>query len=104
MDEFERSVYRAVAADVRRHDPTIKLRDAWVWKASGTTGSSTSASSTGTAAPVSAYDARAAGWAAYLASMSVAGYARPSDEEDLLDLAGDLLDETRAAGRANDQG
>ena len=75
--QLERSSYGLVVADVRAHDPGIRVREAWVWcaglghwefhfhdffwhgRASG------------------AYDARMRGWSAWLAREGVTGYAVP---------------------------
>ena len=72
---FQRTEYAQVVMDVRKFNPSVNLREAWVYKVGrdhwefhyqeffwhGSAGG--------------AFDARAIGWSRYLASKKVEGYA-----------------------------
>ena len=71
---FSRIALREITNDVREHNPSVKLRDAWVYR----TGKSQWEFHYGEfywyGRADDAYDARSHGWAAYLASQGVTGY------------------------------
>lgn len=69
--EFQLLLYREIAADVRRYDPTIKLRDAWVWCAGRDHWEFHFGDFYWHGSAGGAYDARAKGWEAYLVRFEV---------------------------------
>ena len=72
---FQRLLYAQVVADVKAHDPSIKLRDAWVYHFSRDDWEFHYRDFYWHGSASGAYEARAAGWSRYLKTKGVPGYA-----------------------------
>jgi hypothetical protein len=70
--EFQRSLYREVRAEVLKFDPSISTRDAWVWKAGRDHWEFHYEDFYSHGSAGGAFDARANGWIAFLASQTEA--------------------------------
>ena len=73
---FERTLYQLIVADVRKHVPGVKLRDAWVWNSGNDLWEFHYKDFYWHGSASGAFDAKAKGWSAYLEKQGVAEYNR----------------------------
>lgn len=73
---FQRATYAEIVMDVRKFDPHVNLREAWVYKVGRDHWEFHYKDFYWHGGAGGAFDARANGWSAYLAKQGVEGYAR----------------------------
>lgn len=72
--EYSRVLMKAITADVKKHDATIDLRQAWVWKAGRDHWEFHYRKFYWHGRASDAYEAKTNGWSAWLAAQGVQGY------------------------------